>query len=111
MSHHIDHAELKKAAAQMLDICGAGYREQLQSRYWERFHDLPIHQRQNSARDPMYWAQLNWDAELLANLTDAPLHQCKSAIREAAGDLCRREIGLELLREMSAQVRRLEHQA
>src|SRR5262245_29112819 len=111
MSHLFDHATLRRAAENLITITGAGYREQVRREYHERIAELPLDQQGDRCRDPVQDLQLRWDAELLARLTDTPLSDCVTAIREASGDFQRREVGLTLLRELAGEVRRLQAQA
>lgn len=110
MNHAIDHAELRKAAEQLITIIDAGYREQVSREYHERIAELSIEQRYDRCRDPLGEMQLTWDAKLLALVTEAPIDQCLAAIREASGEMPRREIGVTLLRDLSGEVRRVQAQ-
>src|SRR4051794_31952541 len=98
--HAMDQAALRKAAENLTAIIDAGYREQISREYHERVAELPPDQRYDRCRDPMHELQLRWDAELLSLVTQAPMHQCIAAIREASGEMACREIGLTLLREL-----------
>lgn len=107
----MDQAALRKAAENLIIVIDGGYREQVSREYHERIAELPLNRRDDRCRDPMRELQVRWDAELLSLVTQAPLPQCMTAIREARGELPCREIGLTLLRELAGEVRRVQAQA
>lgn len=103
MPHTIDHAILRRAAEHLLDIADAGGGERLMTEYYARRREAGL---TSSYRDPWRESELDRQARRLAIVTDAPLHQCQAAVREASGDMQTRALGLELLAERAADVRR-----
>ena len=105
MSFPIDPAKLRKAAEQLLLIGERGQHEQAEREFYARLRDAGQVSRW---RDPMTEIELDREAEFLAKLTESPLAQCRAAVREAAGALPRREIGLKVLAEFAAEIQQRE---
>jgi len=108
MSHPIDHAALREAAGRLLTVADAGYTSHLRSEYHQRLREAGIINRYS---DPMLDMNLDHLAATLAEITDSPIGQCKAAIKEAAGAMPWREIGLELLSEFASESRRVMAEA
>jgi hypothetical protein len=107
MSHPIDYGTLRKAAEQLLNIDAAGYLGQVRQEYHLRLRESGV---VNRWTDPMQAAGIDHLAKLLAEVTDSPIGQAQAALRDAAGMMPRRNIGLDLLAQMDSDVRRLQAQ-
>jgi hypothetical protein len=104
MPHPIDHQALREAAGRLLTIADSGYTSQLRSEFHFRIREAGII---NRWTDPLQETTYDNLAATLAEVTDSPIGQCKAAVREAAGAMPRRDIGLKLLAELASECRRV----
>src|SRR5262249_62350791 len=103
----IEFGLLVKAAAKLEEIAEAGWTAHLMREFWARVReDEDARHQGNSFDDRLFLVFVNERASELCTLTGAPFDDCVDAIREASGRLPRREIGLQLLDELTQQIRK-----
>lgn len=110
MTHSIDHQTLRKAAEQLRIITEAGYFGQLERELSDRITERGIREREQHQKWNLKLAinEVDTFERQLAAIVDCPLHQAHAVALDLLGYAERREVAIELLREMSQQVRQLQ---